>query len=397
LFEPRKASETVSQGPSFDKVGTDTMDNISFDVSTNTLTVVRPLTDRQAKELEASFSSPEDKETVRKLCRRSHAIPSQEPSVSRPIVVPTLCIPVHRELQFLEESHFIDVGWDLSKADDELSDELFPSEVEAGTRGEIDVTEGGKIESRRLDEVKRRLTLLRDIPDWTVAGLVNWLDRNIAHPDLTRTQATMFIKRVVERLMRDRELSVSQLARERYRLAESVEALIDTHRRAMREVGYQKTLFGPAAKELVTSPEQALTIDDAHYAPNAYDDSGHQFQKHAFPRIARFDSHEEFECAQFIDGLPNVSRWVRNLARRPHASFSLPTTTDRFYPDFVVELVDGRILVVEYKGEHLWSADDAKEKTAVGELWADRSDGRCLFVMPKGRDWQAIRDAIESS
>jgi type III restriction enzyme len=46
----------------------------------------------------------------------------------------------------------------------------------------------------------------------------------------------------------------------------------------------------------------------------------------------------------------------------------LPTSSDRFYPDFVAKLEDGRILVVEYKDEHLWSNDDSKEKRALGEL-----------------------------
>jgi len=34
----------------------------------------------------------------------------------------------------------------------------------------------------------------------------------------------------------------------------------------------------------------------------------------------------------------------------------------------VAELTDGRILVVEYKGEDRWSNDDSRQKRAVGEL-----------------------------
>ena len=60
-------------------------------------------------------------------------------------------------------------------------------------------------------------------------------------------------------------------------------------------------------------------------------------------------------------------------------------------------LTDGRILVVEYKGEHLWSNDDSKEKRAVGELWAERSGGQCLFAMPKGTNWSAITAVLTRS
>jgi type III restriction enzyme len=52
----------------------------------------------------------------------------------------------------------------------------------------------------------------------------------------------------------------------------------------------------------------------------------------------------------------------------------------------VAELVDGRILAVEYKGEHLVTAEDAEEKDLIGRLWAARSDRKCLFLMATKRD-----------
>ena len=88
-----------------------------------------------------------------------------------------------------------------------------------------------------------------------------------------------------------------------------------------------------------------------------------------------------------------VKDWVRNLVRRPGSSFWLPTSTDKFYPDFVVFLHDGRILMVEYKGGYIADNADSKEKKAVGELWAAKSGG-CLFVMPIAKDWEAIRRCI---
>ena len=87
---------------------------------------------------------------------------------------------------------------------------------------------------------------------------------------------------------------------------------------------------------------------------------------------------------------PHPGWWPRERFG-PESAFWLQTSSDKFYPDFVAMLDDGRILIVEYKGEHLWSNDDSKEKRAIGELWADRSDGKCLFLMPKGPDWGAIQ------
>ena len=83
----------------------------------------------------------------------------------------------------------------------------------------------------------------------------------------------------------------------------------------------------------------------------------------------------------------------RKSQPRPIYSFWLQTPTDRFYPDFVARLTDGRILVVEYKGADRWTNDDSEEKRNIGELWAARSNGRCVFIMPKGPDWSALSAA----
>lgn len=122
-----------------------------------------------------------------------------------------------------------------------------------------------------------------------------------------------------------------------------------------------------------------------------------QFQKHYFgpkPRELREMTPggsvmEEFKCAQFLDTHSLVEYWIRNLARKPR-SFRLQTSTDWFYPDFVCRLTDGRILVVEYKGRDRYSAQDAEEKRAIGAVWASRSGGQCLFVMPTDNDFSAI-------
>ena len=99
---------------------------------------------------------------------------------------------------------------------------------------------------------------------------------------------------------------------------------------------------------------------------------------------------EEFECARTIDTLPPVKHWIRNLATRPQTSFWLPTSTDRFYPDFVAELQDGRILVIEYKGAHLADTQDTKEKRNIGQLWAEKSEGKGIFLMAEKRDAQGL-------
>jgi type III restriction enzyme len=107
---------------------------------------------------------------------------------------------------------------------------------------------------------------------------------------------------------------------------------------------------------------------------------------------------EEVECARVIDNLAETAYWVRNIDRVHGHSFSLPTSTDNFYPDFVALLHDGRILCVEYKGANMMSTDDTKEKRQVGELWAARSDGRCLFrLVGKANAQGEIQSAVATT
>jgi type III restriction enzyme len=87
-----------------------------------------------------------------------------------------------------------------------------------------------------------------------------------------------------------------------------------------------------------------------------------------------------------IDANVKVKQWVRNIERQERFSFWLPTATDYFYPDFVAELNDGRVLVVEYKGEPYKSNDDSREKLQVGHRWEQSSNGRCLFLFAVLRD-----------
>lgn len=91
----------------------------------------------------------------------------------------------------------------------------------------------------------------------------------------------------------------------------------------------------------------------------------------------------------------HVKHWVRNVERH-EKSFWLPTSTDKFYPDFVAELTDGRTLVIEYKGEAYATNDDSKEKISIGQLWEEKSNGKALFLFALKSDAQgrSVHDQI---
>jgi type III restriction enzyme len=60
-----------------------------------------------------------------------------------------------------------------------------------------------------------------------------------------------------------------------------------------------------------------------------------------------------------------VRHWVRNLDTAP-CGFGLPTSRGPLLADFVAELVDGRVAVLEFKGAHLLNDPYEIEKRQVG-------------------------------
>ena len=159
-----------------------------------------------------------------------------------------------------------------------------------------------------------------------------------------------------------------------------------------RQKVYQGFLFGEGKARLEVSPSIVFTLTEAQYAPYEVERDVF-FAKHAFSCVGKMNDLE-LDCARLLEMSPPVKRWVRNIERRPD-SFWLQTATDKFYPDFLAELADGRFLAVETKSVRDWTNDDSKEKRAVGELWAERSNGKCFIVMPKGPDWAAIEAKVK--
>jgi type III restriction enzyme len=393
-----EAEQVVPETPDLTRLPAELRERVTFDPQTNTLAVTKPLTEKDKTALEECFTTPEGRQAVEAIVELSHGRPvtaQPRPEGRGAFRVPMLAIRVDGQLELFEEGSFLDTAWRLSACDAGLTEADFPSAYVSGTTGEIDVTDQGKVEVHFVDQIHRQLRLLGVEPGWDVAGLTNWLDRQIPHPDIVRAEATLFIHRALAGLIESRSLTIEQLAGQKFRLRTALAEKIDQHRRAAAVQAFQRVLFSAEADTIEVGPEVCFDYSEDRYSPNWYYEGAYKFRKHFFPLVGELKGDgEEYECAVFLDQLDAVKYWVRNLERRPGSSFWLQTSTDKFYPDFVALLVDGRILVVEYKGEHLWSNDDSREKRAVGDLWANRSNGKCLFVMPKGTAWTEVAGKV---
>ena len=369
---------------------------VVYDAEKKRLSFTGAMSGQELEEIRAVCVTAEGRAGVDRAFRIStgkepdRRTPSEQ---SIPFPVPLLSVRQGRLFEAFEESHFLDYPWKLADCNALLTEEEYSAVRLEGESGEIDITEQGRIAAKFIAGVQsRQLELFAADRRWTVAELVDWLDQNIPHRDIDPADSGIFLTRLVLALSDQRGFTLEQLLLDKYRLRKAAEKKINQHRQSARRKAYQALLFGGQA-DVAVSPDIcfAFAADPRQYAYSKPYKGRYLFQKHYYPEIGDLeDKGEEFECAQFIDRLEEVAFWVRNPARRPGQSFWLQTATDKFYPDFVCKLKDGRTAAVEYKGGHLWN-EDAKEKQALGELWAARSGGSCLFVMPKDKDYAAVR------
>ena len=267
--------------------------------------------------------------------------------------------------------------------------------VERGNLFEIGV-EDGRV---RLDVKETEQLYLNDIPSQTTEPeLVRWLDRECRQVEIAQPVMLRWLLAVVQHLQRDRGFTLTALVRSRYPLAEALRRDIERRRENAVLRGFQQALPGLSAQPVAQDIfRHSFSFHPDRYAGRPPFYAGrHRFKNHYYgnDRIhgllerTAIGKHlgEEFLCARAIDMEPRVLHWVRNVERDERFSFWLPVATGYFYPDFVAELKDGRVLVVEYKGGQLATNDDTRRKAQIGHQWEATSGGRGLFLMATASD-----------
>lgn len=316
--------------------------------------------------------------------------------------LPQLCAVIQGELELIEPEVLLDANeWSLL---DNLAQLPKFKVRESSNLWAIDIDGSGvKYQKANIDE---KYDLNDSWLDVTENDLVRWLDRELRQADISQGVMIKFIQKIISDLLSRPDVSLTALVRNKFPVARAVRDLIAKYRKQAQTDGYQQVLFSSEAKLDINS-DFIYEFSPSHYpAKPPFYSGSYKFEKHYYGNNRIEDmkaTGEEFECARAIDTLDEVKYWVRNLVRRDKGSFWLPLAHSKFYPDFIVELHDGRMFVIEYKGDVYASNDDSKEKDLVGKLWADNGGDKALFLMavdkksdPEGRDTRTqILDAID--
>lgn len=315
-------------------------------------------------------------------------------------VVPRLMVHVQGELVFGDTDILMEYhDWSLADHPARLGPDEFDI-TETTSTFVIDL-DGNRLLIAAGDS-SEQLTMDVVVGDWTPASLVQWLDRKVRDPRIGQTELLAWLSDVVTCLTRDRGLPLAQLMRCKFILARKLGEKIRGFRQMERDKVYQFNLFGPGARLEVSFGEGFGFFDEMYADVPKYRGTKFRFCNHfmgpdEMPGFDGAEGGEEEQCALVIDGLPDLKYWTRNVSRHRN-SFSLPTSTDRFYPDFVALMEDERLLAVEYKGKDRAPGEsrDSREKDLIGRQWAKASGGKAVFVMAtmENKDAGGMRRAI---
>jgi type III restriction enzyme len=314
--------------------------------------------------------------------------------------MPLLCVRYgQNELELADRVTLVDVGGfslkdapaDLEGFGPEETHKPYLVDIE---QGHVRVEQENAVYSVNLDLVPTEVSQ---------TDLVRWLDGRLRQPDLPQMEMLAWLNRVVTGLQREKGYTLTALVRHRNRLSDAVAERLKSLRTTAQSRGLQLTLLGPDPRGCVSADYTFRFGAGMYPARPPYYQGRYRFRKHYYGVIGdlkdapRNALDHEYHCAVAIDEAPRVRFWVRNLPRYPEFSFWLPTASDNFYPDFVCELTDGRLLVVEYKGEGYKSNDDSAEKRMIGEYWARVSGNLFLMAVEKDEAGRGVREQIAAA
>jgi type III restriction enzyme len=381
-----------------DELPVSVIDAVKWDKDTRTLRIEKALTPEQTVDLANSMVDESNKSVLIESLGMNPQVFTKEkaPSeVGEVFEIPVLAFKQSDLFHQLESDDLSDyVEWSLSESDADLTGFVIPDEK----RGiKIDITEAERLKQEFLSAGDAQLELLQVSKEWLVGDLINWLDRSFAHPELSQAETGLYLSRAIGRLLDDR-FNLPMLTAHRHRLGKAIEAKIRTLGREAKRKALNNFLF---VNDSAVFVDAAATHIFSPYGYPCGDDryQGLPLPRHYYPVIGKLASKgEEYECAWTIAHTRGMKFWIRNISREPEASFWIQTSTDKFYPDFCCKLENGKNLVVEYKAASYGDKEDTDEKERVGQLWASRSNGKCLFLMIRGKnELGKIQETVEKS
>lgn len=258
-------------------------------------------------------------------------------------------------------------GFDLSKEDHNIDFTKTSSEMAS-----IDLVEGRKDEyvpeyRKVTDEVKK--AFVQYISSLSPEGKINQLAGRLAqqvkrNDEIPEPQIIQYIKNSIKDLNSEK---IAEIAHDEYYFSSLIKSKINSLTDKYAE------------KQFITLLDKGAVVCQGSF----------KFPKKISPKntvqgITKNLYVEEGEMNDFerkvineVANLDSVVFWHRNLERGK--GFQLNGFINH-YPDFIVKMKNGKIILIETKGDHLDNSDSFK-KLRLGEKWASKAGDNYRYFM----------------
>jgi len=247
----------------------------------------------------------------------------------------------------------------------------------------IDVEEKGKITAK---EQKDLILKSEGLFDYSLGDLCAEVTDNVRFLTISRNEIALFVQKAINLLLEKTGKDFSLLALHKYDLAKKIKMLIQKSLDT-----YTKKIFERLQKENRLKAKINYQFEDPI---RLFIQEPKEYKKHFYER-AHFMNKEEKLLADEFERADNILWWLRNVERQ--GFYIQGFLNGRFYPDFVVKTKKGNYFVLEYKGEQLVSADEAKYKDSIGKIWQSLAGDKYFFRMVEKKDINAISEEIKNN
>ncbi len=303
------------------------------------------------------------------------------------IEIPKLQIMIDDEIYDFEDSlilDFVDIDESELIKNSKLSFDEFDIKLNENL-GLIDVNQSG-VTTKILDKEEDKLPLFNDEDkdeknilnqnkilqnSQEIGKLSNSIAKLIAEENkaifnyFDSSELKGFISLIINDLINSRKnIDLVLLNSRKYQLKKVILKKLENLTQNAKSHSFAK-LFNENRFSLNMS--NSVCFSSNNYIPNP-DIRSANFKKHKYDNVHKLDSEEEYKVALYIDSLDGVESWIRNIDKDYENSFWLQTEEGKFYPDFIIKLKSGKIVVAEYKGK-VYIPEYEKYKKPVADAW----------------------------
>ena len=387
----------VTTKPNFESISESEQKNITVEKVNEVfqVTIRNTVSEEVKKTLLESVSTKERVTTEKKIELYNLQKEKYQSPFDRGIqfVIPGLCVEIDGQIVLIDKDTILEhFYWEILDYKPELTEAEFVLN-ETNQVFKMDM-ENEKLRYEKVEDVAQQ-DLAFTGEDLDIYRLCRWIDEQVDAIDLPQVQRMEFIRRLLDNLLKVRKFELDKLIRNKFRLYKAIQEKIKFYSKEAYQKRFQQFFFDRDSK-IFTNLENGFKIEPNFYTPKFYYEGAYKFSKHYLAQIGELKSSgEEFDCAKEIDRLEEIEFWIRNIPQTK-SSFFIQTSSDKFYPDFVAKLKNGKTLIIEYKGDHISDTKDTEEKINLGKFFEDKSSNTVLFLLATKKDSQgrSVRDQI---